>query len=92
VLAAYARDHGADRDRWQFLTGEKTSLLEMIRTGFLLPVRDASGNAKEPILHSSRLLLVDRKGEIRGAFDALDETAMEDLVLQAKRLLDRDTP
>src|SRR5215510_11882506 len=42
ALAAYAAEHGATRERWLFLTGEKQSLYDLCVKGFKLPL-DESG-------------------------------------------------
>jgi protein SCO1/2 len=75
VLAAYAEERGADPDRWIFLTGGTETVHSLIREGFLLPVQ-RQDDAVEPVLHSSRILVIDAAGRIAGAYDALDEEAV----------------
>jgi len=86
VLRAHAEATGMNRDRWILLTGEKEAVHDVIINGFLLPVSE-NDDAVEPVLHSTRILLVDRHGVIRGHYDALDEEAMQVLPRDAKRLL-----
>jgi len=89
VLTAYAAEHGADPADWTFLTGEKRTVRNIVTQGFHLAVQDSAGDAKEPTLHSQRIVLVDGKGEIRGYYDALDQDAMTKLVTDARRLISR---
>jgi len=86
VLAAYARRYGADAGRWRFLTGEPQAVLALIREGFRLAIAE-EGPAEEPITHSIRLVLVDRRGRMRGSYEATDERAMARLQDDARRLL-----
>jgi protein SCO1/2 len=73
VLQAYAGSFGVTDDRWLFLTGDRETIYPLMIEGFKLGV-DASpppgmASEEEPILHSTRLVLVDGGGEIRGYYD-----------------------
>jgi protein SCO1/2 len=87
ALAAYAAEHGATRDRWLFLTGDKQSLYDLCVNGFKLPLDDSGGTVAEPIAHSTRFVLVDKQGVIRGYYGATEEEDMNRLAADAKKLL-----
>jgi protein SCO1 len=86
-LAAYAAEHGATRDRWLFLTGDKQALYDLCIKGFKLPLDEAGGTPAEPIAHSTRFVLVDKQGEIRGYYTATEEEDLNRLAADAKKLL-----
>lgn len=86
VLAAYAERHGADA-RWTLLTGEPSAVAALCRDGFHLAVGPAAAGAREPITHSTRLVLVDARGTIRGYYDATTGAAMSRLRRDMSRLL-----
>lgn len=86
VLARYGKEHGADPSRWSFLRTDTESLRRLCRDGFRLAVEDAGPAAKEPILHSTRFVLVDAGGTIRGYYDSDEPGAMEALAEGARRL------
>ncbi|MGH7771238.1 MAG: SCO family protein, partial [Candidatus Binatia bacterium] len=74
VLAKFAERFSADPELWLFLTGEKATIYRLTREGFKVgmgevenppDVKQKTGEEKE-IFHSSRLILVDRKAQIRG--------------------------
>lgn len=72
VLKEYAAKHGADARRWLFLTGAREDLYHLIEKGFHLTVKQNEGAARTPgneVLHDFRLVVVDRRGHIRGWFD-----------------------
>jgi protein SCO1/2/putative membrane protein len=72
VLKRYAADHGADPDRWLFLTGKNDDEVHPVVKGFQLPVKRTEGKERVPgneFSHSSRLVLVDQEGRIRGYCD-----------------------
>ena len=64
-LAVYAEHVRAAPDFWYFLTGEKSEILDLMEHGFRLM------NPKLPgeIDHSSKFVLVDATGAIRGYYE-----------------------
>lgn len=94
-LRKYAKDLGADDPRWSFLTGKKAVLKTLINQGFKLAaqpgerVPDERGDME--ILHSSKLVLVDPRGEIRGYYDGLLGESVDALKRDIVRLL-KDAP
>jgi len=78
VLAAYANRYKAP-PAWLFLTGPQEALHHLSRDGFKLAVAPAGGPADEPILHSTRFVLVDARGRIRGYYDGFDQESIERL-------------
>ena len=87
VLAAYADMFGADRSQWLFLTGDKTAIRRMVQDSFHLGVQDNPDSEDQPILHSTKIVLVDRDGLIRGYYDGTDPDSLKQLVVDATRLL-----
>jgi len=89
VLRKYAAALGAD-DRWSFLTGGRAAIFELSIAGFKLALADADGvDVKEKIIHSTKLVLVDRHGWIRDYYDGVDDRPgeKERLLADIKRLL-----
>lgn len=91
ALAEYADRFGADRGRWLFLTGEEGAIDHLAQAGFHLAAaeipsakRDSTGATH---LHSPRLVLVDRRGEIRGYYPATEPEALARLRRDLKVLL-----
>jgi protein SCO1/2 len=87
VLADYARKYGADEKRWVFLTGDKQALYDLSIKGFKLALDDTSGTVAEPITHSTRFVLVDQKGVIRGYYGGTEDEELKRLSSDAKKLL-----
>ena len=77
VLERYAESFKAPA-RWLFLTGRRDAMHRLSKEGFKLAV-DAGGSGDEPILHSTRFVLVDGQGRIRGYYEAFDEPSMKKL-------------
>jgi cytochrome oxidase Cu insertion factor (SCO1/SenC/PrrC family) len=65
-------------------------IYDLTKTGFDLAVSDGSEEAGVPV-HSTRVVLVDRHGKIRGYYDALAPDAVTKLIADTKHLL-REQP
>ena len=93
VLAAYADKFGADPNRWWFLTGPEKPLYDLIKNGFYQVVQDNHGQPLEPgeyvVTHSTRLVLVDADGVVRGSYDGIGPDGRTDL-LQGIRTLEKE--
>ena len=83
VLTEYANRFGAIKGQWIFLTGAKQIIYEAIRSGFHLAIEDD----ENAIAHSTKFVLVDKEGQIRGYYDIEDDDSMKKLVEDAKSLL-----
>ena len=90
VLRSYAERLQAEPGRWDFLTGPKSAIYKLSHDGFKLAVSDGSDAQGIPV-HSTRMVLVDRRGEIRGYYDAAEADAMTKLLADANHLL-REQP
>ena len=90
VLRGYAERLQAEPGRWDFLTGPKSAIYKVSHDGFKLAVSDGSDAQGIPV-HSTRMVLVDRHGEIRGYYDATEPEAVTKLVADTNHLL-REQP
>jgi protein SCO1/2 len=86
VLQEYAKRFGAD-EKWLFLTGDKGAIYALANKGFKLGVTDEGGTAREPITHSTKLVLVDRNGTVRGFYEGTTPEESKRLVADIERVL-----
>jgi cytochrome oxidase Cu insertion factor (SCO1/SenC/PrrC family) len=84
-LARYANDLGVQDPRWFFLTGKKAEIKDLVAKGFRLASSRAADGSE--VLHSSKLVLVDKQGIIRGYFDGLFGESAEIIRRAAGQLL-----
>ena len=90
VLRSYAERLHTEPKRWDFLTGPKSVIYDLSHNGFKLAVSDGSNEAGMPV-HSTRMVLVDRRGEIRGYYEATEADAVTKLLADTSHLL-REQP
>ncbi len=91
VLAQYGQRFHADPAGWRFLTGDVDVVHHLLQDGFKVGAAEpAAGRGNDPgLLHTSRFVLIDRSGQIRGypGFDEVfDEVQGETLAQQAREL------
>ncbi len=85
ILRDYAEKLSAQPGRWEFLTGDKATIYRLSRDGFKLAI-GAGETAGQP-MHSTRVILVDRRGAIRGYYDATEADAVTRLLADVHHLL-----
>jgi protein SCO1/2/putative membrane protein len=81
-LARYAEHYGADPGRWLFLTGREKEIYNLMEKGFRLPrpVQN-QGEKRTPgneVDHTTRLVVVDADGHVRGYFEGLRDNRSPD--------------
>lgn len=81
VLAEYATRYRAQPGRWFFLTGDRKTLDALDRRAFML------GNVDGKLEHSTRFVLVDRQGKIRGYYGAGEDDPTARLIVDIRRLV-----
>lgn len=87
VLDAYARQYGADPERWIFAQMPKESLSKIVQDGFHLAVAD---RLKDPpqtrVLHSTHFVLIDGRGVARAYYDSEGGSIFERIRRDVERL------
>ena len=80
ALAEYAARYHAQPGRWYFLTGDQKTLDALDRRSFML------GNVDGSLEHSTRFVLIDRQGKIRGYYGAAQDDPTPSLIVDIRRL------
>ena len=81
VLAGFGRMRGVDPDRWRLLTGELTEIEKVIRDSYFADDdRPVDGVPQSRLLHTEKVLLVDRERHLRGIYNGTNAFEMERLV------------
>ena len=85
VLKQYGDKFHTTPGKWIFLTGNQEKIFDLVRNGFTLAIADKTPNA--PIVHSTKLALVDRDGTVRGYYDGIGEVQSAQILRDIQRLL-----
>ena len=96
VLTAYARLHGATNAGWNFLTGPRATIRKLAADDLKFVVAEKSpdqrDSANDLFIHSTRFVVVDRAGRIRGYYDGEAASARADVLKAVNRLLREKRP
>ena len=85
VLKKYASQYEANTDTWHFLTGNESTVKEVIKDGFKI------GDYEDIIFHSEKFALVDRNGMIRAYYNGMKSEEMKKLKKDINNLLKQDS-
>jgi cytochrome oxidase Cu insertion factor (SCO1/SenC/PrrC family) len=91
VLAEYGQQFNANPASWKMLTGDWDQVYDVV-TGFKVatrpprPAADAPPPGGTELTHTTAVLLIDRRLQVRAILDGQDSTA-DDLIAAAKRLV-----
>jgi protein SCO1/2 len=91
ILKKYGDRFGADPAHWLFLTGEKNSIYHLAGSDglkFVVSEKKPSERDSENdlFIHTTKMVLVDKTGRIRGWFDSEEPGALRAIVAAAKQL------
>lgn len=78
ALLEYGKQKEADFSTWDFVTGYKADLYQ-IATDYLV-VASEDVNEDTNFIHSDLLILVDRKGQVRGMYSGIEPREVDQLI------------
>ena len=87
-LRAYALDRGLAEERWSLVTGNEQEVRSLVEDGFEQPMGERLtlwGGAVD-VAHTTRLVLVDQGGRIRGVYGS-DRVGLDEVFHRARQVL-----
>ena len=88
VLREYAKVYGADPERWWFLTGAEDQMGALAESVYLAVVPDDTSDALigYQVAHSTKFLVIDGAGTVRGYYDGRSEEGIAGVAARARYL------
>lgn len=84
ALRQYADANGVDHDHWWFLTGDRQTIYNYAYNE-LHVVMNEGGQGIDDLIHTQKLVLLDKERHIRGYYDGLDTAELrrcaDDIIL-----------
>ncbi|WP_422359394.1 SCO family protein [Reichenbachiella sp.] len=87
VLKEYAHLKGIENGKWQLLTGDRDMIYDLGRNQYFIEENLGLQKAPEDFIHTENFLLIDQERRIRGIYNGLNKTAIQQLIADAKALL-----
>lgn len=85
ILKKHIKEKSVNTNIWTFLTGSKDSLYALAQRGFFLTAMEDRDRPME-FIHSDKVVLVDKKGWIRGYYNGTDRKEVQRLGAEIKVL------
>lgn len=83
VLKQYGKQYAADNSQWTLVTGSQQAMYDLA-SGMKIAAQPAQG--ENPIIHSTKFVLVDRAGHIAGFYNGDKEAGLASLTADALKL------
>ncbi|MCY3928289.1 MAG: SCO family protein [Acidobacteria bacterium] len=87
-LREYGRSRGFDDERWSLVTGNEQEVRSLVEDGFGQPMGEnlILWDGAVDVAHSTRLVLVDQGGRIRGDYGS-DRVGLDEVFHRARQVL-----
>lgn len=85
ILKKHITEKNVNTNKWTFLTGSKDSIYALAQRGFFLTAMEDRDRPLE-FIHSDKVVLVDKKGWIRGYYNGTERKEVERLAAEIKVL------
>jgi protein SCO1/2 len=79
-LQAYAIDKGVDAKRWHLLTGERQEIYNLGRKAYFVEESMGLEKSEDDFLHTENFVLIDKNRHIRGIYNGLNKTDIQNLI------------
>lgn len=89
VLAAYGKAHGADPERWHLLRGDEEQVHALASSVLLTPKRNPEADPGMRVAHSTRFVVVDGEGRVRGYYEGTSDEGRAAAIARARWLAGR---
>lgn len=87
VLDAYAKQIGANPEKWDLLSGDSTQVNNLIKNGLLLDAHKTIVNGETKFTFTNMFVLIDTNHRIRGYYEATNQEALSKLDDEIKVLI-----
>lgn len=86
-LRRYADKISANNQKWDLLTGDSTTVFNLIRKGLFLDAMKTVKDGQPKFIYSNMFVLIDSKRRIRGYYEATNNEALSKLDDEIKVLI-----
>ena len=86
ILAAYAERKGVISPNWHLLTGDRSEIYSLGRQAYFVGEDLGEVKTDEDFLHTENFVLLDGDRHIRGIYNGLNKTAVQQLIADIRSL------
>ena len=86
ALKVYAENKGVVSGKWHLVTGERKQIYDLGRQSYFVEEDLGEEQSEDDFLHTENFVLIDKNKHIRGIYNGLNKTAIDQLVADIKTL------
>ncbi len=86
VLKKYAEAHNVQSVKWHLVTGNRNEIYDLGRKSYFVEEDLGLKKNAEEFLHTENFILVDKHKHIRGIYNGLNKTSIQQLIADIKTL------
>ncbi len=86
VLKAYTENKGIDNSKWHLVTGERKQIYDLGRKAYFAEEDLGREKTEDDFLHTENFILIDKNSHIRGIYNGLNKTDVQQLIADIKAL------
>ena len=79
LLEAYAKNYGANRNKWELVTGDKKQIYDLARKSYFAVTTEGDGGEGD-FIHTENFVLVDKEKRLRGFYDGTKPEEIDQLI------------
>ncbi|WP_241480005.1 SCO family protein [Kordia jejudonensis] len=86
VLKSYAENKKIDSKKWHLVTGKRADIYDLGRNYYFVEEDLGENKTDDDFLHTENFVLIDKNRQIRGIYNGLNKTAVQQLIADIKTL------
>lgn len=86
VLKEYATAKGIKSNKWHLVTGDRQQIYNLGRHAYFVEEDLGETKTEDDFLHTENFVLIDKNKHIRGIYNGLNKTAIQQLIADIKTL------
>nr|WP_321223092.1 SCO family protein [uncultured Psychroserpens sp.] len=90
ALKQYADNKEVISDKWHLVTGDRKQIYDLGRQSYFAEEDLGEIKTEDDFLHTENFVLIDKKRHIRGIYNGLNKTAVQQLIADIKTLQKED--
>lgn len=86
TLHSYAKRNGVQSGKWHLLTGSRKEIYDLGRKSYYVEEDLGIGRSEDEFLHTENFVLIDGNSHIRGIYNGLNMTSLQNLMTDIRTL------
>lgn len=86
TLKRYAETKGIINEKWHLVTGNRKQIYDLGREAYFAEEDQGIDKTEDDFLHTENFVLIDKQRRIRGIYNGLNKTSVQQLIADVKTL------